>query len=176
MSIIDKLDKKISEKKKESEDKKKLKSELRNKIYSFEESFYKKNLFKDFIDLEKLFKKHTKKDKDISATLSHNSHFLEVELTFTVPEYSSRAIKISLEDRKHVSYSFSDNELKELKEYKFLETNFCLKVSYLGDWDAEHHSRDEISEKNFELKNKEDAYDYLNELFQKQILLLGALD
>ena len=175
MSIIDKLDKKISNKKKETEDKEKIKSDIRSKIYNFKDSVYKKYFSKEFNELEKLFKKHIKKDKDISTILSKNSHFLEIDITFTMPEHSSRAVKIELIDRKAISY-FPDDELKELKEYKFLETNFCLKVSELGDYDPDYHERVEISDKKFEIADKEKAYDHLTDLFQKEILLLGALD
>ena len=80
-----------------------------------------------------------------------------------------------MKDRKEISY-FSEDEIKELREYKFLETNFFLKVSNLGDYDVDSMDRYELSNKKFEIKDKEKAYDYLTELFQKEILLLGALD
>ena len=175
MSIIDKLDKKISNKKKDTQDKEKIKSDLRGKIYEFYESFYKKYLSSEFNELEKLYKKHVKKDKDISISLSNNSHYLEILRNFSMPEFSSRAVKIELKDRKEISY-FSEDEIKELREYKFLETNFFLKVSNLGDYDVDSMDRYELSNKKFEIKDKEKAYDYLTELFQKEILLLGALD
>ena len=175
MDIIDKLDTKISNKKKDTEDKEKIKSDIKNKIYRFHDSIYEKYFSKEFNKLEKLFKKHIKKDKDISTSLSKNSHFLEIDITFTMPEYSSRAIKIQLIDRKAISY-FPDDEIKELREYKFLENNFCLKVSKLGDYNSDYHERDEISHKNFEIADKEKAYNYLTELFQKEILPLDALD
>ena len=70
MSIIDKLDKKISAEK----NKKKLKEEERDslfkKIYDFGEKVYKKNIANDFIKLKKLFEKHIEKDDKATVNIS----------------------------------------------------------------------------------------------------------
>ena len=59
--------------------------------------------------------------------------------------------------------SVYNNDLKSIKAYKFLDTNFCLIVS--GTFDS--------NSKKFELKNKEKAYEYFTDLFQKEIILFG---
>ena len=175
MSIIDKLDKKISNKKKDTEDKEKIKSDIIGKINKFHHSVYKKYFFEEFKKLEKLFKKHTKKHEDISTHVSNNLYYFSIDRTFDTRRNTSKAVKIELIDRKRIGYFSADqinDELKELKKYKFHEKNFCLKVSNLGDWIPNYVFREEISSKRFEIADKEKAYDCLTDLFQKEILFL----
>ena len=88
MNIIDKLDKKISDKKNKKrlkEEEERLEYEKTQKLFkpisNFGTDVYKKNLADDFVKLEKLVKKHTQNLKDITIdSLSFNSNFLELEL------------------------------------------------------------------------------------------------
>ena len=93
MSIIDKLDKKISDiknKKRLKEEEERLEDEKIQKLFkpisNFGTDVYKKYLAEDFIKLEKLFKKHTqnlkvKKDtEDLKAITINSFHFINLSL------------------------------------------------------------------------------------------------
>jgi len=160
MSIIDKLDKKILDKKSAIKLEDDEKNKLWKKIYNFGGEVYRKNVADDFIKLEKLFNKHIEKDDKVSVTLTKGfkAHLSITELYSD--NYHSIQIELDHKDKESVS-SFSSETIKEMKAYKFLDTNYHLKVS------------SEVNEnKEFELKNKEKAYEYLNDLFQKEMLLL----
>ena len=61
------------------------------------------------------------------------------------------------------------------KNYKFLESNFNIKICELGDWrDDTTFSASRIveSEKIFKIQEKDKAYRFFNDLFNKKILYL----
>ena len=172
MSIIDKLDKKMSDEK----NKKKLKTEeekleyekiqeLFKPISNFGTDVYKKYLADDFIKLEKLFKKHTQNLKAITIDSFHDGLQSNITIQFMVEQlnYHIQEARIQFIHKDTKSVSTYDNDLKSIKAYKFLDTNFCLIVS--GTFNS--------NSKKFELKNKEKAYEYFTDLFQKEIILFG---
>ena len=69
MSFIEKLDKDILKRKEQIEEFNLLNQKLRKKIREFKKEIYNKNLIKDFIELEKLCKKHSKNDEGINVKL-----------------------------------------------------------------------------------------------------------
>ena len=93
------------------------------------------------------------KDSEIQVSfLSRN----KVEKIIVLDPPSSFVIK------KEVSlYS---NELEHIKAYKFLDTNLCLRV---------YSCTASVDYTEFELKDKEKAYEYFNDLFQKEIISFG---
>ncbi len=54
------------------------------------------------------------------------------------------------------------DDFEAKKPFKLLDANFCFKV----------HSEVSFKSEDLELKDKEKAYEYLNDLFQKDMLLL----
>ena len=172
---VKKLDKDISKKKKEKENKEILIKELRDKIYNFEKEVYTKHLSKDFIELEKIYKKHSAKEEGISMNFRSNTRYeITIDKEHMFNEYSLEGIEIKLFHNKEVPF-FIDNEIKLLKKYKFLESNFNIKICELGDWrDNTTFSARRIvkSEKEFKIQDKEKAYKFFNDLFTKKILNL----
>ena len=164
MSIVDKLDKKISDKKNKQKLIEEERDSLFKKIYDFGEKVYKKNIANDFIKLKKLFEKHIEKDDKATVNISISWPWsLEIKQTFLGNSTSS--VKIELVHNDIIGRSillYRLKSIKELKSYKFLDTNFNLLVSSSGSTSEE-----------FEFKNKEKAYENLNDLFQKEILCLG---
>ena len=170
MSIIDKLDKKISDKKNKNklkEEEERLEDERRVELFKPMENFckevYKKHLADDFIRLEKLFVKHSQNQEAININFDNAGELLsdlEIILVYDPINYHTREIRIQFlhKDKKSVS-SYSGN-LKHIKAYKYLDTNFCLRV-YSCTSSAEYIE--------FELKDKEKAYEYFADLFQKEI-------
>ena len=181
MSIIDKLDKKISDiknKKRLKEKEERLEDEKIQKLFkpisNFGTDVYKKYLAEDFIKLEKLFKKHTqnlkvKKDtEDLKAITINSFHYglqsyISIEFMAEQLNWHTKQARIQFIHKDTKSVSVYNNDLKSIKAYKFLDTNFCLIVS--GTFDS--------NSKKFELKNKEKAYEYFTDLFQKEIILFG---
>ena len=160
MSIIEKLDKKISNQKKEKKlNDDKIKKDFA-KVFDFWGAVYKKHLASDFIKLEKLFKKHVEKDKVIIKLTKSYPFSLEITELYS-DKYTTIEIKLDHkhEDEDSVSTMYRTHESKP---YKFLDTNFYIKVSSDKDY----------GDKQFELKDKEKSYEYLNDLFQRDILLL----
>ena len=174
MNLIKKLDKDISKKKKEKDNKETLINELRDKIYKFEKEVYTKYLSKDFIELEKIYRKHTSKEEGISVDFRSNIYEIRIDKEYTFNEYSLEGIEIKLFHNKRVPF-YIDDEIKLLKNYKFVESNFNIKICELGDWsDNSTFSASRIikSEKEFKIQEKEKAYEFFNELFKKKILYL----
>ena len=174
MNLIKKLDKDISKKKKEKENKETLIKELRDKIYSFEKEVYTKHLSKDFIELEKVYKKPSSKEDGISVNFLSNIYEIRIDKECTFNEYSLEGIEIKLFHNKQFPF-YIDDEIKLLKNYKFLESNFNIKICELGDWrDDTTFSASRIveSEKIFKIQEKDKAYRFFNDLFNKKILYL----
>ena len=172
MNIIDKLDKKISDKKNKKrlkEEEERLEYEKTQKLFkpisNFGTDVYKKNLADDFVKLEKLVKKHTQNLKDITIdSFSFGlQSYIKIEFMWDqLNEYTKEA-RIQFIHKNTKSVSTYSNDLKSIKAYKFLDTNFCLIVS--GKFNS--------NSKKFELKDKEKAYEYFIDLFQKEIILFG---
>ena len=154
MSIIDKLDKKISEKinKNKFEEDERLKEG--KKFFDFWGEVYKKHLAKDFIRLEKLLKKYLEKDNRATVKINNAPHCsLEITESFS-DNYNSLAICLK---PRHWGTSLFNEKL-----FKLLDTNFYLEV----------YSQVSFNNEDFELKDKEKAYEHLIDLFQTDILLL----
>ena len=75
-----------------------------------------------------------------------------------INSYFKPVIYTEHKNKKGVSRYSKD--LKSMKVYKYLDTNLCLRV-YSCTSSAEY--------KEFELKDKEKAYEYFADLFQKEI-------
>ena len=175
MSFIEKLDKDILKKKEQIEEFNLLNQKLRKKIREFKEEIYNKNLIKDFIEIEKLCKKHSKNDEGINVKLDSEIYELQVTKKDIIfgDEIGECGIKIELIDSKIVPlYESSKKELNYLKSYKFLETNFYINVIDIGQLKS---SRFPVSEKKFQIRNKEKSYEYFIDLFKKKILFLDKL-
>ena len=172
MSIIDKLDKKISDiknKKRLKEEEERLEDEKIQKLFkpisNFGTDVYKKYLADDFVKLEKLFKKHTQNLKAITIDSIHYGlqSYIKIEFMWDQLNEHKKEARIQFIHKHTKSVSTYNNDLKSIKAYKFLDTNFCLIVS--GEFNS--------NSKKFELKNKEKAYEYFTDLFQKEIILFG---
>jgi hypothetical protein len=170
MSIIDKLDKKISDKKNKKrlkEEEERLEYEKTQKLFkpisNFGTDVYKKNLADDFVKLEKLVKKHTQNLKAITIDSYHYGlqSYIKIELPWGLNYTQEARIQFIHKNTKSVSTYNSD--LKSIKAYKFLDTNFCLIVSESFNSNS----------KKFELRDKEKAYEYFIDLFQKEIISFG---
>ena len=169
MSIIDKLDKKISDKKnknklKEEEERLEAKriQDLFKSIQDFCTEVYEKHLADDFTRLEKLFVKHSQNQEVIEINF-HNDGLLsslDVVLVYDRNNYHTQEIKIQFEHKNKKGVSCYSKDLKSMKVYKYLDTNLCLRV-YSCTSSADY--------KEFELKDKEKAYEYFADLFQKEI-------
>ena len=173
MDFIDKLDKKLSDKKnkkKLKEEEERLKYEKRVELFKPIQNFcmevYEKHLADDFIKLEKLFKKHTKNQKAIRILFNSRGLLskLEIELTYDEINYHTQEIKIQFWHKDKKEVSLYSNELEHIKAYKFLDTNLCLRV---------YSCTASVDYTEFELKDKEKAYEYFNDLFQKEIISFG---
>ena len=169
MSIIDKLDKKISDKKNKNklkEEEERLEDERRLELFkpiqNFCKEVYKKHLADDFTRLEKLFVKHSQNQEVIEINFHTDGLLssLEVVLVYDRNNYHTQEIKIQFEHKNKKGVSRYSKDLKSMKVYKYLDTNLCLRV-YSCTSSAEY--------KEFELKDKEKAYEYFADLFQKEI-------
>jgi len=154
MSIIDKLDKKISKKVNENELKEDERLKEGKKFFDFWGEVYKKHLAKDFIRLEKLLKKYLKKDNRAIVEITNFPHCsLEITESFS-DNHNSLVIRLK---PRHWGTSLFNEKL-----FKLLDTNFYLEV----------YSQVSFNNEDFELKDKEKAYEHLIDLFQTDILLL----
>ena len=156
MSIIDKLDKKISKKINENKLKENERLKEGKKFFDFWGEVYNKHLAKDFIRLEKLFKKHVEKDNKNNVKLN-KAYPYSLEIT-EVSSGNYNSLVIRLNPRHWGNFRGLDKK----KSSNLLDTDFYL------------HVNSEVSFKNedFELKDKEKAYEHLIDLFQTDILLL----
>ena len=111
---------------------------------------------KDFIRLEKLFKKHVEKDNKNNVKLN-KAYPYSLEIT-EVSSGNYNSLVIRLNPRHWGNFRGLDKK----KSSNLLDTDFYL------------HVNSEVSFKNedFELKDKEKAYEHLIDLFQADILLL----
>jgi len=169
MSIIDKLDKKISDKKNKNklkEEKERLEDERRLELFkpiqNFCKEVYKKHLADDFIRLEKLFVKHSQNQETIEINFYNYGLLssLGVLLVYDRDNYHTHEIKIQFDHKDKKGVSRYSKDLKSMKVYKYLDTNLCLRV---------YSCRSFTEYKEFELKDKEKAYEYFADLFQKEI-------
>ena len=155
MSIIDKLDKKISEKINKNKFKEDERLKEGKKFFDFWGEVYNKHLAKDFIKLEKLLKKHLEKDNRATVKINNAPHCsLEITESFS-DNYNSLVICLK---PRHWGTSLFEAK----KPFKLLDTNFYLEVN----------SEVSFNNEDFELKDKEKAYEHLIDLFQTDILLL----
>ena len=169
MSIIDKLDKKISDKKiknKLKQEEENLENERIQKLFKSIQDFctevYKKNLADDYKRLKKLFEKHSQNQTAIEIYFNNDGLLsnLRIVLTYAITETYKKEIKIQFEHKNKKGVSRYSNDLKFIKSYKYLDTNFCLRV---------YSCISSIDYKEFELNDKEKAYEYFADLFQKEI-------
>ncbi|MDC0907395.1 hypothetical protein OAS12_01525 [Candidatus Pelagibacter ubique] len=176
MSIIDKLDKKISDKKiknKLKEEEEKLEAKRIKKLFKSIQDFctevYKKHLAYDFKRLEKLFVKHSQNQRAIEIYFVDDGLLsdLRIALKYDITESYSREIKIQFEHKDKKGVSRYSDDLKSMNSYKYLDTNLCLRVYPNIDYSNDY--------KEFELKDKEKAYEYFADLFQKEIWERGEI-
>ena len=170
-NIFEKFDKKLSDKKaKEKKETDRL-GKLKIKVYKLNAGVFKKHFKEDYKKLDKLFKKHTHKyyDEDVYVIYIGNPSY-ELRVNRTIPNYNKSHLEVPDEWIVTVEIKMINRKSKEeyLKTYKFSENNFALRVSCLGD------PEDELAEvtrnKEFEIKDKEKAYEYMMDLFEKKIL------
>ena len=168
--IFDKLEKNISENKKKEKDKEERTHNLWNKYSSEQEKIQKELIIeKDLINLEKFVKKHIK-DTDISVRRSKT--YVKITNTISLPDgYSENSVKLLYRNSKELDYSAKDHQIRD---YKHTKDSYVIDVKLLGEPDIDYVVTENVrEEKTFNLKDKEKAYEYFNQLFQKNILYIG---
>ena len=168
--IFDKLEKNISENKDKANKKKEKTSKLWRQYHVDRNKITKElGVEKDLIKLEKFIKKHIDND-DITVSRSINDH-LTVEKSISLPDgYSSTSVKIEYINTKELDYGVEDTKIEN---YKHSKDSFIIRVKLLGDPDIDYVVTENVREKKiFKIEDKEKAYEYFNNLFQKKILHL----
>jgi len=168
-NFFDNLEKSIKNSKDKKSEQQKIYNEVTEKHLSLKEKIFKNNLIDDFKNLEKIYQKN--KDTDIDVRFLVNGYILKISKKISYPENSSIEISLSFKGKNPRMF----DDLKILEKFKISEDNFYLKVEELGDyedWDDSPFGamRKNISEKQFAIKEKEECYEYFNELFKKKIL------
>ena len=115
-----------------------------------------------------MVKKHIK-NTDRTVRCSKNS--LEVKNTVSLPDgYSTTSVKIEFKNSKELSYYAKDHQIENYKHSKDI---YIVHVKLLGDPDIDYVVTENIREdKIFKINEKDNAYEYFNHLFQKNILYL----
>tara|TARA_A100001015_G_C14519476_1_gene529832 strand:- start:12 stop:530 length:519 start_codon:yes stop_codon:yes gene_type:complete len=166
---LDKLEQQLSSAKSADKNIKDLNNKLWGKIYEFEKKVFKKHLDKDLKTLQKFFAKHSKDGIGLEAKII--GRYLEIEKSYNAPEldYSSETIKLEMVDSRAPAWSA---KTEFLKKYHYDEKYFKLKVAREGDYtiDGAMGGRPIISTKLFDLDKKDDAYQYMTDLFKKEFL------
>mgnify|MGYP001428057306 CR=1 FL=1 len=115
------------------------------------------------------FAKHSKDGIGLEAKII--GRYLEIEKSYNAPEldYSSETIKLEMVDSRAPAWSA---KTEFLKKYHYDEKYFKLKVAREGDYtiDGAMGGRPIISTKLFDLDKKDDAYQYMTDLFKKEFL------
>ena len=170
-NIFDKLEENISNKKNKKKQSEEKRNKLWNKYYDKEKKIQKElKIEEDLLNLEKFVKKHI---KDTDRKLSRSSNYLEVENTVSLPDgYSTTAVKIEFKNSKELSYYAKDHQIENYKHSKDI---YIIHVKLLGDPEIDYVVTENIREdKIFKIIDREKAYEYFNDLFQKKILYLDV--
>lgn len=168
--IFDKLEKNISENKNKAKEKKDQTDKLWIKYASEQKKIRKElNIEKDLVDLEKFVKKHI---KGSNQRVTRSKTYVTITNTISLPDgFSENSVKLLYRNNNELHYSAKD---KQLENYKHTKDSYVIDVKLLGDPDIDYVVTETVrEEKTFKLKDKEKAYEYFNQLFQKNILYIG---
>ena len=171
--IFDQLEKNISDKKNSKREKEEKLKKLWKKYYTEEGKIQKElKINNDIINLEKFVKKHITDQKVIKVINDHNN-YLKVENTISLPDgYSTTTVSIEFKNSKKPLYSIKDHDLEN---YKHSKESYVVHVKLLGDPDIDYVITENVMEnKIFKIDDREKAYEYFSNLFQKHILYLDV--
>jgi hypothetical protein len=180
-SYFDKLDKSLRLKNKQSEIIEKLKDKIFKKNNQKAKEFFKLKFENDFKNLKKILEKHSNKKE-----LKKNELSYEFKNNRLFPILSATRIYTHMNDVmghervmnlifKHKFPNF-DASIKDWEEYNKKEKNYYLVFEDRGDWADDKEIiipyRNLNSVKEFNLKDKEKAYDYFVSEIKSKIMLI----